>query len=72
MSDNILWFIFIGGDSLSSFQALPTSSIDDIDGILHEAELRALKDTLPLDTNFDLLCDSTTYKVSHSIATLRV
>ncbi len=63
MSGRVYHFHTVGGDSLE--QTPPTSSIDDVDGIMYEAELRILDDTPPLDLNFDLICDSNTYKVSH-------
>ena len=59
------------GDSLP---LSPTSSLvlpvnfdpngKDIDGVLQEADVRMLVDTPPLDLNWDLLCDATTFKVS--------
>ncbi len=66
MSGLVYHFHTVGGDSLE--QTPPTSSIDDVDGIMYEAELRILDDTPPLDLNFDLICDSNTYKVSQAVA----
>ena len=36
----------------------------DIDAVLKEVDARMLVDTPPLDLNWDLLCDSNTFKVS--------
>lgn len=63
------------GDSLP---LSPTATLDlpanfdpngrDIDGVLQEADVRTLVDTPPLDLNWDLLCDPTTFKVSRIIS----